>query len=285
MTTTDKIISIIDIGSNSVRLKIFTDGKILLKRREVPRLGQGVYQTQKLSNESIEKCIQVLKDYVKISSEYNASIYTFATAAVRTAKNKEIFLNRVKEETNLDVDVVSGELEAKLGLYGALGSGVDGAIIDIGGNSTEISKRENGQVVYSKSISIGAVKLKDICNEDMQKIKDTTKEYVGEFDVLPLKNVHLIGGSGTCYGALVKGDKADGFILKKTQIEEKVELLRSMSVEERKKLKGMEPTKADVIVGGGVLLLEILDRFNLDSVIVTESDNLEGYAQYVLSKE
>ena len=158
--------AVIDVGSNSVRLMLVADGKVLYKRLNTTRLGEGLAQAPFLKAEAIERsAIAIAQFYGQAKEDGAEEVFVFATAATRTAQNKEVFLNRVKELCGLTVDVIAGEEEAEIGMLGAIGNS-DGAIIDIGGASTEIVVKKEGAVLYKKSIDIGVVRLKDACGRD-----------------------------------------------------------------------------------------------------------------------
>jgi len=134
--------AVIDVGSNSVRLMLVADGKVLYKRLTTTRLGEGLAEAPYLKAEAAERSAVAVADFcLQAKADGAEDVFVFATAATRTAKNREIFLDRVKELCGLTVEVISGEEEAELGLLGALG-GKDGAIIDIGG-ANDAEKAEN----------------------------------------------------------------------------------------------------------------------------------------------
>ena len=143
---------VIDIGSNSVRLMISVDGKTIDKYVKTTRLAENMEADNNLQIDSIERTACAVSFFVDKAKEVGADkIYIFATAAVRQAKNKQVFLSQVKDLTSIDVDVIQGELEAKLGAMGAL-NGCDGGIIDVGGASSEVMVIKNGEkTVYGKA--------------------------------------------------------------------------------------------------------------------------------------
>ena len=139
-------IAIIDIGSNSVRLMLWADGKTLFKKLKSTRLGEGLSFAPRLLPEACERTAQAVAEFVKDARLDGAErVYAFATAAVRCAENGAVFTNMVMDTCGLEVDVLSGEREAQMGLCGALGNS-DGGIIDVGGASTEVTLRVNGKI-------------------------------------------------------------------------------------------------------------------------------------------
>lgn len=278
-------ISAIDVGSNSVRLATFADGKTLYKRLATTRLGEGLAATGKLTPAAIERSAQAVARFVEeAKAENSIHIYVFATAAVRSAKNKQNFLSRVKQLCGLDVDVVSGQEEARLGILGAL-KHADGGIMDVGGASTEVTVQRGGQTLYSHSADIGTVRLHDLAGRDINKLTEVSLAKIveyGKFDASSF-NMYSIGGTATTLASVKHGLKVydpnitDGTVLYADEIHEMAQYILSLSVEEVRKISGMEPLRADVIGGGCILTYLVMKYFNINKITVSESDNLEGY--------
>ncbi|MBQ4269805.1 MAG: hypothetical protein IJB97_09195 [Clostridia bacterium] len=281
-----KKFAVIDVGSNSVRLMFVADGKVLYKKLNTTRLGEGLAEAPYLKPEAIERSAVAVAEFYKTAKAEGAeSVCVFATAATRSSKNGYEFTNRVKELCGLEVDVVSGEAEALLGISGALGA-KNGGVIDIGGASTEIVLQQGGEIVYAKSIDIGVVRLKDLCDRDEEKLLKTAKLYVKNFgDIKTNLPIYAIGGTATTLGAVYLGEetydpeKITGLALSKETVIGLAKKLLETSVEEVATLPGMLPKRADVIGGGATLLSVIMETFGFDKVIISDSDNLEGYAK------
>lgn len=278
-------ISVIDVGSNSVRLAMLADGKTLYKRLATTRLGGGLSVTGKISDDAIERTAKAISDFNDFAKQEGAEkVLVFATAAVRSAVNREQFLNRVKELCGIVVDVISGELEAQCGLLGAL-KGKDGGIIDVGGASTEVTVQGGGQVLYSKSVNIGTVRLFDLAERDKAKLKKIISEKLsdyGAFSAKPYK-MYSIGGTATTIASVKHGLKeydpavTDGTVITLNEIFDMADKFLTLPVEEVRRVSGMEPRRADVIGGGCLLMGEVMKHFGIDKITVSESDNLEGY--------
>ena len=276
--------AIIDVGSNSVRLMTLADGKVLYKTLETTRLGEGIAQTPVLKKEAIERtALAVFAFYKKAKTEGAKSVYAFATAAVRSAENGDAFVKRVKELCPLAVDVVSGEREAELGILGALTG--DGAVLDIGGASTELVVRKEGEIVYKKSLDIGVVRLKDACGDRIELLKETCKNFAAKFSDAPVKTAVAIGGTATTIGAVAAGlkeyssEKVTGVKISANKMRELSKTLLSMPVEEIEKIPCVLKNRADIIGGGVTLLSAIMEELGLLEVTISDADNLEGYAK------
>ena len=282
---------VIDIGSNSVRLMISDELKTLHKYVKTTRLAEGIGKDKIIKPDPMERTVQTFSSFYKrVKEEFGVEkVYAFATAAVRQSINGNDFIFRVKELCGLDVDVISGETEAKIGLVGAL-NGKDGGIIDVGGASSEVTVSVKGKDLYGKSLPIGAVKLKDECGQD----KDIARQYIlnkiKEFGNIPNVEFFAIGGTATSLAAIAQelepydSSKTDGYTLTVENLKELVDKLYILSVDQRKKLKGLQPERAEVIAGGALLLLLIVEKIVLKKIIVSEKDNLEGYLMLKMEK-
>ena len=278
-------ISAIDVGSNSVRLMVMADGKTLYKQLDTTRLAEGLAGSGVLKPEAIERTARAVQIFAAAAELNGAGTpHVFATAAVRSSKNGADFVARVKALTGIDVDVLSGEEEAACGILGAL-RGRDGGIIDLGGASTEITLQQGGKTLYSKSVNIGTVRLFDMAGQDRSALQAAIDNSLNGYGALSLdgKDIYGIGGTATSLAALYheleKYDPkvVEGTVLTREWLCAEAEKLLSLTVEERRALRGMEPRRADVIAGGCLLMYSILNRFNADRITVSESDNLEGY--------
>lgn len=273
--------AVIDVGSNSVRLLL--QSSKTEKFIKITKLAEGLNLTGKLSDVAIKRTVSAVAFFKEKAVENNADkIYIFATAAVRSASNGYEFVNAVKYECNLDVDVISGEKEAEIGLLGVLKNN-DGGIIDIGGASSEIITRINGKTVYSHSLNLGGVRILDACGQNLDKICDVCKNAVAEYGKVPFSTYYGIGGTATSIVSvtlgLVEYDKkaVHGYLLKLSDVENAITLFSSKTVDERKSIIGLQPERADVILGATILLREIMLHVGIDHIIVSEDDNLDGY--------
>jgi len=277
---------VIDIGSNSVRLMINENGKTLYKLVEITALAEGMGEEKILQEQAVDRTVSTVSFFVEhAKSEKVDEILIYATAAVRYANNKDYFIQRIKSATCIDLDVISGELEGYIGRLGAL-SYNDGGIIDVGGASAEITAVKNGVEIYSKSLDIGVVKIKDACGQSREKALDYITEKIKEYGDIPKVEYYGIGGTATSIASLMQElepydpNKVDGFIIELKDLEKWIEKLYSLSIEGKRQLKGLQPKRAEVISGGVLLLYKILKKIGVNRLIVSEKDNLEGYLTY-----
>lgn len=275
--------SVIDIGSNSVRLLLWADGKTLYKKLCTTRLGEGLSKSGVLTGEAITRTANAVARFCEEAKTEGAErIFAFATAAVRRAFNGSRFVAAVKEICGLDVDVLSGEREAEIGFLGALG-GNDGGVLDIGGASTEILVGQSGRILYAKSLDIGAVRLKDLCGEDKGKLLTVIDEKISPFASVPQCPMFAIGGTATTLVSLHKKMKVyepsavHDSVLTQEEVRALADKLLSCTQDERLAMDGMEKGRADVIGGGALLMSRVMEKIGARQITVSERDNLEGY--------
>lgn len=277
-------ISVIDIGSNSVRLMTWADGKTLYKAMQTTRLGEGLAFSPVLNAEAIERTAQAVSEFnSRALSEGAERVYAFATAAVRSSVNPKDFTDRVKELCGLEVDVISGAEEAEIGLVGALGNG-DGGIIDVGGASTEVTLRVHGRVAYSKSVNIGTVRILNTAGRDLDKINAFISEKIAEYGVKDFSDYpfYAVGGTATRLACIKNGVKqytsqaVQGTVLTAEELKKLSVYLTTASVEEIR-ANTICTKSADLVGGGTALMLRVMQNFGIKKVTVSDSDNLEGY--------
>lgn len=281
------IIAVIDIGSNSVRLILWADGKALYKRLETTRLGAGL-ESGALSEQSMARSLAVITKFCREARQAGADkVCAFATAAVRTARNGTAFCEEIRRVCDVEVDVVSGEHEALLGLYGALGD-KDGGIVDIGGASTEICFRQAGKVTLKRSLEVGAVRLYDSCRDDRARLKEEISCALEPLDVTVTDGMTLyaVGGTASALAQIKLGSSAydplrlQNLPLSQKWIEGMADELLGMTVGERLSVAGMQQARADILAGGAYLLGKILKKLSCTEILFSDCDNLEGYLIY-----
>jgi exopolyphosphatase/guanosine-5'-triphosphate,3'-diphosphate pyrophosphatase len=298
-----KCVAAIDMGTNSFHLiivEIKKDGtfKIIDREREVIRLG-----SQKgfslITEDEIEKAVNILKNYEKIAKFYNAEIRAIATSAVREAKNREEFIDRVYEATGIIVEAIEGKLEAELiylGVQNALDIRKKRVLcIDIGGGSTEFLLGEKGKSEFAVSVKIGAVRLSKMFFPEYTLTDtgiDECKRYIRD-----KMNVHsqlhsehkfdmAIGTSGTIIAAAAiihyKKHKEfskslNGFSFTSKELSElTAQVLDCKTPVDRLSIEGMEIKRAEIIPAGLLILNQAFETFKLKQMTVSENALREG---------
>ncbi len=293
----------IDLGTNSMRLLLceIENGVFLNKRKEIitTRIGKNLSQSGFMSKEAMELNIEALK-YFKKSAEYFGAeeIIVIATSAVRDAANRDIFINKVKNEVGVSIKVLSGDEEAYIGMLGVTyGLSADEGIliIDIGGGSTEIVLSRNKKIEYSVSIDAGAVRMTErfiksnpIKDKDTENLKRTLKELFSEaiekLADLRIDKIVTIGGTATTIAAIFHAmESYNPGVIHNTVLDlpflvEMFNKLKAMDIKERYHIKGLEKERADIIPAGISILIFLMEALKKQSFIVSDNDNLEGAA-------
>lgn len=277
--------AIIDIGSNSVRLAIFADGKVIYRDKITARLGEGIATDNKLKDFAVRRALNAVIAFYKTAKDYGVeaeNILPFATAAVRQTENGSDFVAAVYDAIAISVDVLSEEDECKVAVIGALG-GKDGAVLDVGGASSELAVSKSGKIVYAKSLPIGAVKLRDAFLGKEDEIFSSLSKAVCEYSLKSLKSITAIGGTACCLSFVLSGDKEydrdknHGRFVPITDLYAHLLRIKDISGEEISHVYGLEKSRAETIFYGGALIYEVLKYFKLDGYTLSENDNLEGY--------
>ncbi len=293
-------IATIDIGTNSTRLLIadVENGKVnqVLKVGKVTKLGKGVRETRKLSEESIERTLSVLKEFKELIDKYGAEkVIAVTTEAARLAENSGEFLKRVRE-LGIELTILSDREEAEL-VYRANVSAFRpegyAMTVDLGGGSTEIVYGNREKIEYLESLKFGVVFLHErFLRSDPPKIEELSalEEFV-KGELLKVKEhvkspfeVYAVGGTITSVVAMeekmevYRPEIVHGYKVSKDVIEKWYKRLTGMTVEERKKVKGLEENRADVIVPGLAFFKVFCEVFDKDYLTVSELGLLYGLA-------
>lgn len=299
----------IDIGTNSTRLLVADcDGErteTLDRRMIITRLGERVDEMGMLSPEAVERTLEAMATYRDVMRSLGPSrISAAATSAVRDCANGPAFLDRAAEVTGERPRVLPGGEEARMSFLGAI-SDIEGKkgrgpvlVFDIGGGSTELIvgtllPRGGDVITAARSIDIGCVRMSErflkgdppspISIGKMEAfILSRLKPVIG--DVLPERPSLVIGlaGTVTTVSAIKQGlgeyrtEQIHHSSLSRRDVEEIFMRLASVPVEERKRVMGLEPGRADIIIGGIAVLRAVMDLARLEEIMVSEKDILDG---------
>ena len=304
-------IGTIDIGTNSMRLFTadYQDGKIINRKKYVntTRIGQGVDNNGYISKEAIDRNIQALKEFKAICDEEGCEyVCCMGTSALRDSKNSDEFIALAKEEAGVDVEVITGDRESNLGFLGVL-EGVEKdeleeiLVIDIGGGSTEFIVGDKNGVNFCKSENIGALRLTEkflkheiVSDKELKQtisfIEDTIEDTINNIKSKNIKKLVGIGGTVTSVSAMNQQlevysmEKVHNSKICKKELDEILQMLKNMTLEDKKRLKGLQPKRADIITAGVVILDIIMEKLELNEIIVSEYDNLEGLMCQIAKK-
>ena len=276
----------IDVGSNSCRLLIaekeHSGLRILYKEIETTRIGAGLGQTGQISEEAAQRSWQWLEKIQPLLKAYNVQRYrAVATSAVREAANGKMFVKEAARRSQMTVEIISGEEEARLSYIGVeKGLQLDHSplVVDLGGGSTEFICNQQDFVI---SLPVGAVRATEMpmdaldIAERLQPVQDMQSRFV-EYPLV------MVGGTASTLASVKLGmeiydsGKVHGHHVTRQEIAEIYQLLERTPLALRKRLPGLQPERADIINAGVLIIMLIMDMLQKTELIVSDSDLLQG---------
>lgn len=293
--------AVIEIGTNSVK---FYAAKKGMDRIEIPltdeveitRLGQGMGAGGLMTDEAMERTARAAARFAASAAELGIIPHIIGTMALRTAKNSLVFIERVRELTGLELRIISGEEEARLSCL-AVSAGlptddVDMVIFDTGGGSTEIIREEQGKIaeVLSLPLGAGSVSEKFFASDPpavgavasaLAMLRRALEE--GGVSGAPRKLVGVGGAAVTLASVKLRLEKYDpravrGTVVTLPELEEMAALFASLPLGERKKIKGMPPSRAEIILAGTCIVMAVMETLGVPSFTVTDRGLRHGAA-------
>src|SRR6202140_5534641 len=277
----------VDIGSNSVRLKIarLQAGRLraLHEDREVTRLGEGVFGSGFLTPDSIAETVKVLRRFHRATQQIvTDSVRVVATSALRDARNSQAFLEWVRSGTGWRVEIISGVEEARLIHLGLVSSGrVDRfptLMMDLGGGSCELTVKQGGHIRDTVSLPLGAFRLTNEFLRHDPTRKGELKSLRGFFtrevnrivdriSTAKVKTVIATSGTAAALAAVAshmrRGASGQRLMVSSAEMKRIAKRLARLPVAERRKIEGIGPRRAEIIVAGATVYQELLDRLRL----------------------
>jgi exopolyphosphatase/guanosine-5'-triphosphate,3'-diphosphate pyrophosphatase len=294
----------IDCGTNSTRLLVADDsGKTLERLMRITRLGQGVDATGRLADEAIARTVGVLEEYRTVLDRYGVErVRMTATSAARDASNRDDFFAAATAATGVAPELLGGDEEARLSFLGATSElePADGPFLvaDIGGGSTEFAvgaaASDDGGPDGVLSTDIGCVRLTEKflhsdppAPEELSQAFDIVRGHLDDVarvipSVADVRRFVGLAGTVTTMAAVELGlatydrDRIHHFVLTRAAAEDVFRTLATESRRQRIHNPGLEEARADVIVGGAVIVTAIMRYFDFDECLVSEADILDG---------
>jgi len=294
--------AVIDMGSNSFRLVVFTDADGWWKRTDeiylAVRIGEGLQATGELGAEPIARALQAAEVFAHFCGATGIGrddIQAVATSAIRDASNQATFLELVRAQTGLEVRVLSREEEATFGYLAAVNSTTltDGAVLDLGGGSlqlVEVFSRHPGRL---GSWPLGSVRMTEHFlpdgDEAPKKARKALRAHVTEVleggaAWLPRSGRRILGIGGTMRNlaaaaqaeAGLPSTGVQGFAIERDALDALVDRLASMPASERGSVKGIKYARADLILAGALVVQAVLEYGGFEAIEVTEAGLREG---------
>jgi exopolyphosphatase/guanosine-5'-triphosphate,3'-diphosphate pyrophosphatase len=273
--------TVIDIGTNTVKLLVADVSQhqivpIATKDRTT-RLGEGVDDSKRLLPAAMARTVRAIQDFLAEARGMGATdCVAVATSAARDAANCDEFLGQVRHVCGLDVELISGEREAELIFRGVSSdpewSGTSILVVDVGGGSAEFIQGIGGKMGLFQSLPLGALRLTEKFGEGRfaelcEYLTRTLRDALAGFDA---SGCRLIATGGTMVTlARVECGAADHATISRAKLQALVRRLEAMPLAERKKVPGLPPERADIIVAGGVVLLMAMDVLEASELTVS----------------
>lgn len=303
-----------DIGTNSVRMSLVRldienrTWSVLSQHKETVRLGQGEFSApgggdvhaSRLTEDAIGRGVLVLSKFAEIARGRGAGeIVAVATAALREAVNRDEFLERARAEAGVEVRVVPGVEEARL-IYLGVASGVElgtkkGQFIDIGGGSTELIVGTQSEYLLLDSLKLGAIRvagrfLAGVTGPVSASLYAAMQQQVRIVAAQALRRIREIGfdvavaSSGTAQNLAAVAARRAGqdpttlrnYTLRTDDLRDVATMLCKLTLEERRRVPGLNPERADIIVSGAAVLQTVAEELDVEGLLISDRSLREG---------
>jgi len=299
-------VAVIDLGSNSFRLVVFSAGEGWWKRTdeiyEAVRIGQGLAGTGRLGEQPMERALATLEvfcHFCRAAGLGESAVHTLATSAIRDAENAERFLARARERCDLPIRVLSREAEARYGYLAAVNSTTltDGFVLDLGGGSMQLVRVVERLARECGSWRLGAVRMTErflpgkgpARRRQMHALRDHVAAALARVSWLSdarrsSDGGHLVGIGGTVrnlaaavqQAAGLPSNGVQGMIIEREALEEVVGRLAALPASERSTVPGIKPARADLILAGALVVQGVLRAGGFAGLEATEAGLREG---------
>jgi exopolyphosphatase/guanosine-5'-triphosphate,3'-diphosphate pyrophosphatase len=296
----------IDLGTNTVRLLVVTGNSkgftTLHSNQLITRLGEGLSHSGILKDIAMERTIKAVLDFKREASKYSPfAIWVAATSAVREAKNRNEFIEKIREVTGLELEVIPWEEEARRTLLGVF-SGLDGNIkkaivFDIGGGSTEYILTVDKRLVKSVGTDLGVVHLSEryirkdpVDEEELRILENVIGDKIKDVrdrihSLLITRHSSLLIGTAGTVTTIAALDlnlhpydpaKVNGYVLNIENVREILKRLKNMTLEDRRNIPPLESGREDLIIPGAVIVIKTMEIFGFNEMIVSDYGLREG---------
>ncbi|HEY3866555.1 MAG TPA: Ppx/GppA phosphatase family protein [Solirubrobacteraceae bacterium] len=307
----DERLAVIDLGSNSFRLVVFTAADGWWKRTdeiyEPVRIGEGLAASGRLGERPMKRALATLDVFAHFCraaglmtdprsarAPAGGAVDAVATSAIRDAENAAEFLTRARELTGLPIRVLSREQEARYGYLAAVNSTTltDGCVLDLGGGSLQLVRVEDRLARESGSWRVGAVRMSErfmppngpAKRKQLEELRDHVAGELEQADWLPRAGRRLVGIGGTVRSLATAAQRAaglpsngvQGMVIEREALDQLVERLAALPAAERSSIPGVKPARADLILAGALVVQVALEAGGFDGLEATEAGLREG---------
>jgi exopolyphosphatase/guanosine-5'-triphosphate,3'-diphosphate pyrophosphatase len=295
-------VAVIDLGSNSWRLVVFTFSPGEWWKRtdelyETVRIGAGLDASGRLGDEAMERGLETLEVFERFclaSGLARRDVHAFATSAIRDATNRDEFLQAAHEHIGLTIEVLSEEDEARYGYIAAANTTTitDGVVLELGGGSMQLIPVRDRLAQAFTSFKLGALRITESMlagggparKKDLQRVRAHVRETLGGLDWLSSTGDRLVGLGGAvrnlAAAALPKGSPIDlgvqGFTITRENLGQLVRMLAALPAAERGSVQGIKPGRGDIILAAALVLETVVELGDFEGIEVTEAGLRDG---------
>jgi len=289
------LVAAIDVGSNAMRLGIGTYDEngvpqLIQRYREPVRLGHDAFTSGSLSSQTMQDTVQAFHQFQRILTQYHIDHYrAIATSAMRDSHNGHELIEKIQQQTGIQLELISGEEEARLVHY-SISRRMDLSdqfvlLVDMGGGSVEVTLCDNGEVISAQSFKLGTVRLLELLgksndfntllSEYMGGVRNKLKEQIGTRQAsLCIATGGNAGALGNLIHQYFKGESSTS--ITDMQLQQLILHLEGLSLEERMHDLNLRPDRADVILPAAIVFHEIMKLAKVKQMVMPEASLLDG---------
>lgn len=297
----DARLAVIDLGSNSFRLVVFTVSDGWWQRTdeiyEAVRVGEGLAATGRLGRAPIGRALaslDVFSHFCRASGLSAGEIDAVATSAIRDAENAEELLDAARSRTGLPIRVLSREEEARYGYLAAVNSTTlsDGCVMDLGGGSMQLVSVSGRLATHTASWPLGAVRMSERFLPEsgpadprhVQALRAHVASRLADAEWIAAEGARIVGIGGAARNLAAAAQReqglpsngVQGFRLTRQALESLIERLAQLPAAERAKVPGIKPARTDLILAGAIAIEGVLAAGGFEALEVTEAGLREG---------
>ena len=299
-------IAAIDVGTNSIHMIVVeTDRhgyRVIDREKEMVQLGRDSLEGRPLTDAAIDRGVAALKTMAEIARRWKVTeIIAVATSAVREAPNRKRFLSAVEKEAGIRVRMISGEEEADY-IYRAVRSAIDfhggtALSIDIGGGSAELIVGTASEVYFTRSEPLGALRISqrfglesaataDALDDCRKFVRKSLKKTISRVASIGFDFTVGTSGTITTLASLSREVDVESGLqwLSRNRLTELIETLALLTVEERARTFGFDPKRSATIVGGAIVLEQIMEGLEIDHIRASDAALREGIVESYLDR-
>lgn len=295
-------VAVIDIGSNSTRMEVLQitadyDLRVVSEVKALLRLQSRINSRGEFERGAVKDLKRVIRDFSAVAAASHVEIVrAVATASFRNARNRERVLQDICDETGIQVEIVSGEAEARYGFLGAIAAlpVYDGVLIDIGGGSVEITSFRDREMVGASTTALGALRVTDQflrhdppTAEQVRALRQHVRQTLADADVVAPPADGVIVGAGGTIRNIAKIDRArrgrtfsrlHGAEVSYDSLKRVIRTLSAVDQRDRARTPGLNPERAGSVLGGTLVMGEIARHFGKRDFVVSGRGLREGLA-------